>query len=508
MVLQHLDTVPKKISLNVNIDGLPLFKSSKHQVWPILCNIHEYPNIPPLVVGVYEGTNKPVDLNSFLQPFVDELLELYRNNLKLTTQQNIETTTTVNLRAIICDSPARALIKGVCNFNAKHGCLKCNVVGEYSHVSHTVTFQETNSVRRNDTDFRAKKYGDHHKRDSPFLQLPIDMVEDFPVGDSLHLVDLGIMKRLLFGWRDGNLGKLTTKWSTRDIAKVTQFIMSCRMPREIHRNLRGLHDLSNWKATEYRTFLLYASFIILKDVLAYGPYHHFLNFFCAVTICSSQQHFQFLPIARMMLLYFVEHYRDHYGKEYITSNVHNLIHLVDEVKRFGPLQTFNAYPFENKLSSIKRTIRKGNKPLQQIGNRLMERNTIEIEQFSNNDNNIPVIKTYKYKKTSITMIRLDSFILSTDNQNKWFLTNNNDVFEIISMVNYDTCISFIGNIIQNVSEVFEKPIKSSFLNIFMTNCTSIRRLKTSFNIADIKCKLVVIEYGSNNYYVPLIHTLK
>lgn len=106
------------------------------------------------------------------------------------------------------------------------------------------------------------------------------------------------------------------------------------------------------------------------------------------------------------------------------------------------------------------------------------------------------------------MIRLDSFILSTDNQNKWFLTNNNDVFEIISMVNYDTCISFIGNIIQNVTEVFEKPIKSSFLNIFMTNCTSIRRLETSFNITDIKCKLVVIEYGSNIYYVPLIHALK
>lgn len=384
------------------------------------------------------------------------------------------------------------------------------MVGEYSHVSHTVTFQENDSSRRNDKDFRAKKYGNHHKRDSPFLQLPVDMIEDFPVGDSLHLIDLGIMKRLLFGWRDGNFGKLITKWSARDIAKVTQFILSCHMPKEIHRHLRGLQDLSNWKATEYRTFLLYVSFIILKDVLADGPYHHFLNFFCAVTICSSHHHFQFLPVAQTMLLHFVEHYGDYYGRDYITSNVHNLIHLVNEVKRFGILQTFNAYPFENKLSSIKRTMRKGNKPLEQIANRLMERNTIEIQELSNNSNkdDRPVIKTYMYKKTSITVIHLESFILSTNNQNKWFLTNNCEIFELISIEDNDMCISLIGNIIQNVTDVFDKPIRSSFLYIFMINCNSIRRLKATVNITDIKCKLVTAEYCSNIYFVPLIHTLK
>ena len=35
----------------------------------------------------------------------------------------------------------------------------------------------------------------HHKCTSPLEELEIDMVEDFPVSDSLHLIDLGIMKR-------------------------------------------------------------------------------------------------------------------------------------------------------------------------------------------------------------------------------------------------------------------------------------------------------------------------
>lgn len=98
------------------------------------------------------------------------------------------------------------------NFNGKHGCTKCTVVGEYSHASRTVTFQSVNCQKRNNEDFRERKYGQHHKNDSPLLELEnIDIVEDFPACDSLHLIDLGVMKRLLIGWRDGNFGKYITK---------------------------------------------------------------------------------------------------------------------------------------------------------------------------------------------------------------------------------------------------------------------------------------------------------
>ncbi|EFN61780.1 hypothetical protein EAG_08143, partial [Camponotus floridanus] len=47
---------------------------------------------------------------------------------------------------------------------------------------------------------------------------------------------------------------------------------------------------------------------------------------------------------------------------FISSNVHNLCYLVDEVKSFD-LSTFNTYPFENCLQKIKKLLRTGNKPL-------------------------------------------------------------------------------------------------------------------------------------------------
>lgn len=42
-----------QISISINIDGLPMFKSSSMSFWPILVNIHECSHIPPLVIGIY-----------------------------------------------------------------------------------------------------------------------------------------------------------------------------------------------------------------------------------------------------------------------------------------------------------------------------------------------------------------------------------------------------------------------------------------------------------------------
>lgn len=173
------------------------------------------------------------------------------------------------------------------NFNAKHGCTKCTVIGEYSHVSHTVTFQSTTSPKRNNADFREQKYDKHHKFKSPLLELNIDMVDDFPVSDSLHLIDLGVMKRLITGWKNGNFGKFITKWSHRDIEMVNSFLSNCRLPKEIHRAVRQLDVLAYWKGSEYRSFLYYLSPVLLRHVLNPEAYHHYLCFYVGIVICSN-----------------------------------------------------------------------------------------------------------------------------------------------------------------------------------------------------------------------------
>lgn len=113
--LQIIDSSLSIISLNINIDGLPAFKSSKLQLWPILCNVHEIPKLRPIVIGIYSGTDKPSDLDSYLRLFVDEMKQLLANGLSINSNEK-EKKICIKIRAFICDSPARAMIKGKLNF--------------------------------------------------------------------------------------------------------------------------------------------------------------------------------------------------------------------------------------------------------------------------------------------------------------------------------------------------------------------------------------------------------
>ena len=121
-----------------------------------------------------------------------------------------------------------------------------------------------------------------------------------------------------------------------------------------------------------KLYFYISGIVVLKKNLPGDVYAHFLMLFCAVTICSSVHFVNYLKVAESLMEDYLERFRDIYGEPYMTSNVHNLIHLVDEVKRFGILSTFNAYPFENMLYQIKLLLRQGNNPLVQVAKRIQE----------------------------------------------------------------------------------------------------------------------------------------
>lgn len=106
-IFAEISGIPNVISINVNMDGLPIYKSSKLEFWPILFNIYEIPSIKPMIIGLYCGKGKPSDLSAYLLPFVEEAKILLEEGLNLNNKL-----INLKLRCFICDSPARAFIKG------------------------------------------------------------------------------------------------------------------------------------------------------------------------------------------------------------------------------------------------------------------------------------------------------------------------------------------------------------------------------------------------------------
>lgn len=383
--------------------------------------------------------------------------------------------------------------------------MKCTTVGQYSYISHTVFFPRAHCSKRTDSDFRSKQDNLHHKNDTPLTKLPIDMIEAFPVGDPLHLIDLGIMKRSLLGWRDGSFGTYKTKWCVRDIEKITQFLLNCKMPREIHRSVRGVDCLPHWKGLEYRTFLLYTSIVALKPVLSLDIYEHFLAFFCAVTICSSKQHFKYLNLAEVLLDHYVEYYRDYYGEDYISSNVHNLLHVVDEVRRFGELSSFSTYPFESRLYEIKNLLRNGNRPLAQVAKRITEMTYAETEHLLTSPTSSKCPSLSKKSGSNFLKIDFQNFILSAETSDKWFLTGDGQIVEMLYAIEENSQILIQGRSLQELQAYFQTPVKSTYLNIYAANELN-KHTPVQYSIEDVKCKLVAVKSNLQTVFIPLLHT--
>ncbi|KYN04984.1 hypothetical protein ALC62_04129, partial [Cyphomyrmex costatus] len=363
--IQHLQFV----QVNINIDGLPIFKSSKSQIYPILCNLVENYN-EVNIVGIYFGNEKPADANEFLADFVEEAITLTTRGITINDQTYL-----FKINAFICDVPAKSFITFTKGHSGYYSCTKCTAKGEY--INDRVSYPYLNSFPlRTNNDFRLKLQLGHHTGTSILESIPnIDMVKDFP-SDPMHLLHLGIVKKLIVKlWCYGTPRSKLSFNQMSELSKLLE-VQKDHIPCEINRKSRSLFECKRWKATEFRTFLLYTGSVALKSVLTYDKYINFLTFHIAITILSNSKHMnRYSDYAKLLLQYFVNTFIILYDKENTSINIHNLLHIHDDAIKFGTLEKFSAYPFENYLQSILKMIRKNDKVLEQIVCRISEQNS-------------------------------------------------------------------------------------------------------------------------------------
>lgn len=183
-------------------------------------------------------------------------------------------------------------------------------------------------------------------------------------------------------------GPLAVRISAQAKESISQALINVRsaVPKEFSRRPRSLSEVAYWKATEFRQFLLYTGPSVLKTVLNRDIYTHFLTLHVAVSILISPMlttNKNNVDYAEKLLQHFVESFEKIYGKEYMSHNVHNLLHLSNEVRKFGPLDSFSSFRFENFLQNLKSFLHKAEKPLQQVIRRYTERRQSQYESINN-----------------------------------------------------------------------------------------------------------------------------
>ena len=502
-----------ELILQFNIDGLPLWRSSRTQFWPIICRIINAEDGSEFMVSLHCGEGKPTSLKAFLAPFLTELKNLLENGIHHLGKQFA-----VKISAFCCDAPARAFIKQIIGHMGYCACERCETYGIRSqgrtlfpYLEAPLRYFQNNNVKglnncfncfRTDESFRAGSDDHHHNSISPLEDIEsLDMIFDFPL-DYLHLVCLGVMKRLLkLIWMKQHPDCLS-KQQQRLVDDLIR-LCSLQLPKEFNRKGRSLDDISYWKATEFRTFLLYTGVFILKNVLPENQYKHFIYFHVAIRIlCNPNATREQIIFAGDALKHFVTNFSVLYGDLHIVYNVYSLIHLAIDVLVHGPLDSFSCFGFESYLGKIKKLLRNSRLPLKQIVRRLSE---IDAMQSALNRSGLA------RKSASKSSTSFESIIPNSKNDcyivvpRRAPLIIKVTAMDAVSVTGYSFKIDKLRDGAFN--EFYRIPVDSSDLNIFQVR--GFHRKKRWNKIEISNCmKAVFLRKNvkvQNGLIIPLLH---
>lgn len=312
-------------------------------------------------------------------------------------------------------------------------------------------------------------------------------------------------------WICGNA--YAAKLPAKVINKISLLLkqLSKTQPVDFARKIRCFDTIKFWKETEFCTFLLYIGPIVLRDILPNAAYKHFISLHCAISIYASDMHYKYHHIAKKLLLYFVDSYKIIYGYDTISYNVHNLVHIPDDIENFGLIDSFSAFPYEIQLYKIKNLLRSGNKPLQQAAKRLIECSKLDNLISNGLQDTYPQAcrkkcSTSTSAETDYTFdkIQFQNFFLDTSERNKFFMSKNNDIVEMQCATYNKNKLIINGRRVTSKSNVYDTPINSSHLCIYIGH--DIENISKIWKVSDVKCKLFYANVNNQKYFFPILHS--
>jgi len=445
---------------------------------------------------------KPNNLDIYLHNYIVEVVEL--------TESGFECNGTVFpfcIRNYILDAQARSFVKQCVPHNSAFACEKYIVEGEWFH--NRIIFENVNCELRTDDSFRRRDNPGHHNGNSSLENINTGMVSQFRL-DPLHLVYLGVFKRFLSYLIERRthcrLPRDTVIRINDNLNQIAQYF-----PKEFNRKPRSLGNRENrtkWKGTEYRRCLLYDGIIVFKDQFPQNIYHTFLLLHSAIYILSSSIFYHDLNhVADYLLKEFVSHASRILGRDFLVYNVHSIVHLAEECKNHGTLESFSAFPYGNYLGLIKRVLRSNYKPLQQLANRDSETEGVLVENVLANSYK-PVLKGHHEERPEIfegeqfTEVIWKGMILNNNEPNNCFCTISGEVVLLLNIINTEQNVILVGKKFRQLHNFYDFPLPSSSIGIYRVKEKEERR--QYWKLSHVKAKCVTIPLLDGILCIPMI----
>lgn len=229
-------------------------------------------------------------------------------------------------------------------------------------------------------------------------------------------------------------------------------------------------------------------------------------------LCNEFYLKQHADYAQSLLEHFVESFKIIYGADLVSHNVHGLIHLVDDAKNLGPLDSFSAFPFENFMRTLKHDLRKHEKPLQQLHRRYTEKCRVTDAQISG-----PEFQTkYEYRlihrsgpileaaETQFGALKTAHWIVTVKEPDNCCKVGETVVI-VNNFVNNSKCnrMMVVGKRYLSTTDIYDKPCCSSvFGSVLVSNLSSNLEM---WPVSEITTKCLRIPFREGFAVFPLLH---
>ncbi|KAE8749158.1 hypothetical protein FOCC_FOCC004065, partial [Frankliniella occidentalis] len=261
------------IEIDIFADGVTPYKSVKTVLWPICGCMKD--------IFIIAGVGSQSNLALFLEDLIREANELMSGFTDLGYHLKLV------IRNLIADAPARTWLKNR-----------------------------------------------YHKGPTPLMELSdFSLISQMPL-EPMHLLSLGVMKRILLQLLAVKRNNCRYKFSEPlklTIGSLSEYI-SLFYPFEFARKPRKWTEYTLLKATEFRRIPLYDGFTIFKTKgVSQKVYHNYLLLATAIRILSDPMLVRdFNDDADTLLKKFVTNSVSVYGQLFNVYNVHHLKHLAEE----------------------------------------------------------------------------------------------------------------------------------------------------------------------------------
>lgn len=190
------------------MDGLPLFKSSSYQFWPVLGCFGDF---EVFIIALCYGNTKPTSVDEYLNDFLEELAKLKRDGLTHESHK-----LSLNIHCFLCDAPARGFLKCIIGHTGYYACERCIMKRFWN--GRVVFNSNEQCILRTVESFANSMYENHQGQASPLIANDISCNHRFPL-DYMHLVCSGCYQ---------TFATLSKVWSQRVKVVIKKYCQNFR----------------------------------------------------------------------------------------------------------------------------------------------------------------------------------------------------------------------------------------------------------------------------------------